>query len=746
MKKSTKLKPSVISLFAVFIVIFAYFYKIPFLEMVELKTIDLRFKSRGSIPVSEDIVLAVVDEKSIGKEGKWAWPRSKLAKLVTKLSEAGARVIAFDITFAEPDENDKWMVQTVESIKDEIKDLGIWEINIDTYLDDLKLKAANDKLLAEAIKNSNAKVVAGYFFHMDYEGPSYMEEKDIRLNENNISGSMYQIASVRNSMGLFEATAPQANISIISDVSDYSGFFNMTPDTDGVARRVPAVINFNDTMYAPMSLVTASAFLESPLSINADEHGVISLKLGDLPIPTDENGRIMVNYRGDEKSYPHVSVTDILNGYISNDVLKDKIVIVGVTSIGVYDLRVTPFSEVFPGVEIHANIVDNILSNDFLHQPFGLYDLFAVLAIIAAVVCLGFVLLRTGIIFGAMAGFSMFTGYIMLCQHMFSKNGIVLNLVYPLSTIVFIYVCVTSYKYIAESKQKKFIKNTFATYLAPSVVEYLIKSPEKLVLGGEERIITAFFSDVQGFTSISEKLAPKELVELLNEFLTEMTDIILKYEGTVDKFEGDAIIAFFGAPNDLDNQAEAACMACIDMQKRLAELREKWIALKKPALKMRIGLCTGAAIIGNMGSKSRMDYTMMGDTVNTAARLEGVNKVYGTYVMVSETTFSATFGRIAARELDSINVVGKKEPVKIYELLGYSHEVDDDVKNMTDQYVIGLYAYKAQDWDKAIKFFKKALDIAPDDGPSKTMLQRCDEFKLNPPGKGWDGSFSMKSK
>ncbi len=177
-----------------------------------------------------------------------------------------------------------------------------------------------------------------------------------------------------------------------------------------------------------------------------------------------------------------------------------------------------------------------------------------------------------------------------------------------------------------------------------------------------------------------------------------------------------------------------------------AQDREKWRSLKKPELKMRIGLCTGSAVIGNMGSKSRMDYTMMGDTVNTAARLEGVNKVYGTYVMVSETTFSATFGRIAARELDSINVVGKKEPVKIYELLGYSHEVDDRIKKLTDQYIIGLYAYRAQDWDKAIKFFKEALDIAPDDGPTRTMLQRCDEFRINPPGENWDGSFSMKTK
>jgi adenylate cyclase len=270
--------------------------------------------------------------------------------------------------------------------------------------------------------------------------------------------------------------------------------------------------------------------------------------------------------------------------------------------------------------------------------------------------------------------------------------------------------------------------------------------PEKLVLGGEERVITAYFSDVQGFSTISEKLSPKELVELLNEFLTEMTDIILKHEGTVDKFEGDAIIAFFGAPNEIKNHAEVACKSCVEMQKRLAELRYKWIAEGRPEIKMRIGLCTGPAVVGNMGSKNRMDYTMMGDTVNTAARLEGVNKVYGIYTLIAESTYREAGDGLFAREIDSINVVGKQEPVRIYQLLGEQGDVDERLKDTVELYAKGLEAYRDRSWDEAIVFFTAALDATQDDGPSLIMLNRCHEYKKNPPDENWNGSYVMTTK
>ena len=747
MKKFIKLNPLSITVIAVAIGISAFLYGVPFMDIMELKTIDLRFHARGHVPRGSQVVMAVIDEKSLKKEGKWIWPRSKIADLINKLSKAKAKVIGFDIGFLEPD--DKRIVQAINAIEQETQHSKIKNKNFERFLEDLRYRSDNDQLLADAIRQSDAKVVLGYFFHMNLDAIDPPKETEIIQHVENIRGSRHKLvryASAKAQNAAFiEAKMPESNIKMISDASDFSGFFNMLPDPDGVVRRLPTVLKFKDELYAPLSIVSLSAYLDAPIWVDVAEHGVEELKIGELPIPTDEEGRILINYRGPEKTFPHISITDILNENVPADALKDKIVLVGATAVGIFDLRVTPFGTVFPGLEVHANVVDSILANQFLYQPAWI-QIFDVMAIVMAGLFLGMILPRAGVVTGALAGIFLFFGYIILCQYLFSAKGLILNLVYPLSVIIFLYVANTAYRYLAESKQKRFIKDAFSTYLAPSVVSQLIQSPEKLVLGGEKRVITAFFSDVQGFTSISETLEPSELVELLNEFLTEMTDIILANEGTVDKFEGDAIIAFFGAPNPLPNHAEIACKACIEMQIRLAELRSKWATEDKPLLKMRIGLSTGPAVVGNMGSKNRMDYTMMGDTVNTAARLEGVNKIYGIYTLVSDTTFNGADNRVMTREIDYISVVGKKEPIFVYELLGYPESVDKKMLETVDKYTHGIHAYREQNWDKATALFNQALEATPDDGPSKTMIDRCNEYKINPPEKDWDGSFSMATK
>lgn len=744
LKKITNSHFIFLSVPIILIGLFAYSTGVPFLDLMELKTIDARFKSREKIEPRSDVILAVIDEKSIAMEGKWIWPRSKMADLVTILSNAGAKVIAFDIGFLEPD--DKRIVKTINNIQNSLHNLNPED---NKFLDHLKTQSDNDKLFTDSIKNSSAKIVLGYFFQLDKKASTHIKEKDIKIHQKNIIDSRYQFerytSKEAKNVTFVEPVYPQSNIMEISDAADLSGYFNMSPDDDGVVRWLHTVLKFKDTLYAPLSLITVSAFLDSPLSINIDEYGVQNIQIGNLSIPTDESGRVLINYRGEENSFPHISVTDILNGNVPDNKLKNKIVLIGATAIGIYDLRVTPFGSIFPGLEIHANIVDSILSEDFLHKP-KWSAIFDVLAILLSGIFLGIVLPRVEVIQGVVAGVLVFMGHILFCQYLFSKHGIVLNLVYPLSVILFIYVSITAFRYFMETKKKRFIKNAFSTYLAPAVVNQLIESPGNLELGGEDRDITAFFSDVQGFTSISEALTPNELVELLNEFLTEMTDIILKHEGTVDKFEGDAIIAFFGAPNVLKNHAERTCSACIKMQKRLAELRENWKEKGKPQLKMRIGLCTGNAVVGNMGSKSRMDYTMMGDTVNTAARLEGINKIYGIYTLISESTCKAAGNLIATREIDTINVVGKKEPVTIYQLLGYTSDVDDLAKKTNEHYAAGLQAYRNQDWDEAIDFFNAALEISPEDAPSNTMIDRCNKFKSNPPGKNWTGSYTVTTK
>jgi len=745
-KKIFKFRPIFIAILIILLGIISYFKGIPFFEIMELKTIDLRFEARGKKAPGSSVVIAVIDEKSLAREGKWMWPRSKFADLINKLSNAGAAVITFDIGFWEADE--RRTVTAIENIEDTLKRLNKTDKTIEKYIEKLKFQVDYDMQLADAIRHSKAKIILGYFFQ-DYENVGHQTEEEIAMHEENVQGSLYKFENYTSEAALnaplIEVMIPQSNITVISNASEYSGAINIFPDRDGVVRWMPAVLKYNEMLYTPISLMALSAYLEVPLSVTIAEYGIESLDIGGFPIPTDEKGRIMVNYRGPQKSFPHIPITDILQGEISEDAVRDKIVMVGATATGLLDMRVTPFETVYPGVEIHANVVDNVLSQDFLKQPAwsSIYDL---LVIITAGLLLGFVLPRTGVVYGSLAGVCLFSGHILFCQHLFVDKGLVLNMTYPLAVILLIYISITVYKYLAESRQKRFIKDAFSTYLAPSVVKQLVESPEKLVLGGEEREITAFFSDVQGFTSISEKLSPKELVELLNEFLTEMTDIVLNHEGTVDKFEGDAIIAFFGAPNYIENHAEVACRSCIEMQKKLAELRLKWKSEGKPELKMRIGLCTGTAVVGNMGSKNRMDYTMMGDTVNIAARLEGVNKIYGIYTLVSESTCTAAGNGILSREIDSINVVGKGEPVKIFQILGEPQDVDKPMLDTIERYTKGLDAYRTRAWNDAITFFKAALEESPDDGPSKTMLNRCHEYLENPPDENWNGSYSMATK
>ncbi len=723
------------------------FAVISFLDIIELKTIDLRFKARGETVPGSPVVLAVVDEKSLKREGKWIWPRTKIADLINCLSEAGARVIAFDIVFSEADNSGVILLNNVHQA---IERCDIHNPDLNNHLSQLAMDLDNDRILADAIANSRADVVLGNFFHIKPQEALHLSADMIAVQTANISGAVYQCVQYTSEKAyrdadFLEVFAPEANISMIAASSSSSGYFNMISDKDGVIRWAPGIFKFRDNLYAHLSLKALAAYLDCPLCVFVGELGVTGIQIGDLAVPTDELGRIMVNYRGGPKTFTHISVADILDKRVDTLEIKDKLVLVGVTAVGVYDLRVTPFDTDFSGVEINANLIDSIMAGDFLYQPakVKIYDAMAILFLGGL---LGWLLPKVRVIPGAIGTLGLVAGYVFFCVYLFCAGGIVLNMVYPVITLVLIYLTISIYRYFTEERQKRFIKNAFSTYLSPAVVDQLIKSPEKLVLGGEERQITAFFSDIAGFTSISEKLSPESLVELLNEFLTEMSDIILIHKGMVDKYEGDAIIAMFGAPNALENHSKAACAASIDMQARLAVLREKWESEKNLIIRMRIGLCSGPAVVGNMGSKNRMDYTMMGDTVNTAARLEGVNKIYDTFTLISQTTYEGAKDLITARELDAIKVVGKTVPVKIYELVGYKDEVDEKMMQTIGFYEQGLAAYRRRQWDAAVDFFHQALKIMENDGPSKKMISRCQAYKMNPPDLDWNGAYIMSTK
>lgn len=747
MLKSHRIQSFLLTLLVIFAGIAVYYNGVSFLELMELKTIDLRFQARGEQSPQSPVVIAAVDEKSLDEQGKWVWPRHKFADLVNRLSEAGARAIAFDIGFIDevptPDSDE------IGLLRKNLQENGLEYNQAEFCIREILNLLNEDQKLVDAVETSGAPVVLGYFFQVDRRQAAHVSDFEVDNQIQNIQTS--RIRQVRYASEaafhspFMDVAVPNAPVSVLAETARYSGFFNMMPDMDGVVRWMPGTLRLREGFYANLSLMSLSAYYGSPLIFHVGDNGAIGYQVGDLFIPTDELGRIMVNYRGANQTFPHISVTDILEDRVPVEQLKDKIVVVGVTAVGVFDLRVTPFDNVFAGVEVHANVIDSALSGDFLHHPAWGF-LWGAAAMLIAGFLTGTAVLRLNVIAAGLLVAGLLGGYIYLCGYLFAEYGIVLNIVYPAVVIVVVYISTSALRYLREEGQKRFIRDAFSTYLSPSVVKQLIESPDKLVLGGEKREITAFFSDVEGFTSISERLSPEELVELLNEFLTETTDILLAHKGTVDKFEGDAIIAMFGAPLSLDNHADAACRASIEMQKRLDVLRGKWEQEKQLTIRMRIGMCSGPAVVGNMGSKTRMDYTMMGDTVNTAARLEGINKFYGTYTMIGQSTREDLGADILTRRVDIINVVGKNEPVTIYELVGFEKDADSNTTQAIAAYERGFDAYLSRQWDKAIDCFNEVLAIHPDDKPGRLMIERCRAYQSDPPPEGWTGAFAMTTK
>ena len=531
----------------------------------------------------------------------------------------------------------------------------------------------------------------------------------------------------------------------LMNAANAAGYVSFVPEMDGVVRWVPTLMQHDEYMFPPLSLQVAREAVQSPLAVNIYEFGVEKMALGEIPIPVKENGDILINYYGPALTFDHISATDILTGKVGQEELSGKIVLVGATAAGIHDIHTSPFGPLFPGVEIHANIMESILQNDYLMRPEWL-SILDLLMIALSGLFLGLVSQKykaygaaTFLAFGML-------GYLAFDFYLFTQKGLWVNTVYPIFTQLFVYSGLILYHFGFEQREKRFIKGAFSQYLAPTVVNQLVDNPDFLKLGGERREITAFFSDVAGFSSISEKLEPEKLVKLLNDYLTKMTDIILKYEGTVDKFEGDAIIAFFGAPLIFKDHALRSCLVSVEMQECLETMRTEWRAQGEPELFMRIGVNTGPAVVGNMGSTTRLDYTMMGDSVNLAARLEGVNKQYKTYTMISESTYEQAKDGIEAREVDLIRVVGKREPVRIYELLGKKGKLDATMEQILPFFIEGYELYKKREWNKSAEFFEKVLAINSEDGPSLTYFERCITFQVHPPTDDWDGVFSMGSK
>ncbi|NPU84257.1 MAG: adenylate/guanylate cyclase domain-containing protein [Syntrophaceae bacterium] len=743
--KLLTISPLTITIAITFVIVVLFFVNPPFLHFMELKTLDLRMVSRGKVAPLDAVVIATVDEKSLSELGRWPWPRTTMAGLVDKLKKDGARAVGFDIVFAEPDENSS--LKALGALQKELR--GAASPAVMKILERKRAGADTDSALARAMEKAE-NVSLGYFFHLSKKDVAHITEDEAEERSSLIASSRYQIVEARpgakpDDNAFIHAFTAEPNLPAVSEAGQNSGYFNAFPDADGVIRWSPLVIRMGDNFYHPLSLALLQQYFEwEPLILQLADFGVEGIRIGDVQIPTDEAGRILINYLGPGKTFPHYAISDILNGRLDPDTFKDKIVIVGATAIGIYDLRVTPFSSVYPGVEIHATVIDNILRKNFLQRT-AWTSLVDFLSIIGLGLLIGLVLPRFNAVRGLLFSAVVLAGFIVVNTLLFTRMNAWLNLIYPVLVILTVYVGVTVYRYITEEREKQKIRGAFQYYLTASVINEMLKDPTKLKLGGDKKNLTVLFSDIRGFTTISEKLSPEELVHLLNEYLTAMTDLVFKYNGLLDKYMGDAIMAVWGAPLDQPDHAERACRTALEMLDELKKLQNRWESEGRPRLDIGVGINTGDMVVGNMGSQMRFDYTVMGDSVNLGSRLEGINKEYGTNIVVSEFTYETVKDRFFCRELDSVRVKGKKLPVRIYELLGEQRDADRWVR-WSGVFEEGLARYKEGRWDEAIALFRQVLNIKHGDPPSELYISRCESLKEHPPEGEWDGVFTMTRK
>ncbi|MEK7773798.1 MAG: adenylate/guanylate cyclase domain-containing protein, partial [Deltaproteobacteria bacterium] len=604
------------------ITVFAYWLKPAFLTGMDLKATDAMFAARGASAAPSQVVVVAIDEKSINSIGRWPWTRGKTARLVRALKPA--RVVAIDIVFSE-EENDR-----------------------------------ADSELADAIKDAG-NVTLGYFFRDD----SSTGQDPASLTQINRS----RISLVRYAGGIFpdaaavpapEFTGVETDTPKIGEGSKGFGSFNMTPGADGIYRSAPLVFKYGSGIYPSLSLDAVSRYSGGAVTLNAAAYGIDSVSIKDVTIPVNEGGAFSLNFYGRAGTFTTYPAIDVMEGRVNADALKDRLVFVGVTETAVYDIRPTPVDSLFPGVEIHATVAGNVIERRFLIRDTRvvIFDLLmAVFMPIALSAVLGGVR-RAYVSLLVFAG--LFIVLVLLDFHLFSAYGIKPGVVYPALSLTLAYLTGEAYRNAVVEKKSRFLKKAFSTYVSSQLVSEILKDPNRLKLGGEKRVITVLFSDIRGFTGLSEKLPPERLVALLNEYLNPMTRIVLEEEGMLDKYIGDAVMAVFNAPLEIREHPGKACSAALKMMSRLDGLNAVWREEGYPAIDIGIGINTGEAVVGNMGAELRFDYTAIGDTVNLASRLEGMNKLYGTHILVAESTYTPVREEFVFREIDLVRVKGKQ--------------------------------------------------------------------------------------
>jgi adenylate cyclase len=721
----------------------ARFYQLGFINRLDAIIYDAKVRLTMPQAVDDRVVILDIDEKSLGEIGRWPWGRDRVSQLVTKLfDQHNIILLGFDVVFAEPDESSGLKILD-HLARSELKDNAQFQ----AALNELRPQLDHDGRFAATLKGR--PVILGYYLSGRSDGVSSGALPPPVLPQGSFTGRSIPFTVWSNHGG---------NLAEFQKAALSGGHFNPLVDFDGISRRVPLLAEYKGEYYEALSLAMVRALVGQPKVVpwfpeenwfsNKSYQGLEAIDLptarGTMRIPVDENVAALIPYRGYQGSYRYYSVADIMADRVKPGELKGKIALIGTTAPGLLDLRATPVGEAYPGVEIHANLITGMLNGDIKLKPpyvLGAEVLLLLLAGLTMVLLLPLLsplratLVALVVLLLAVTINLAFWGY----------GNLVLPLGSSLLMVLMLFALNMSYGYFVESRAKRQFTELFGQYVPPELVEEMSRNPESYSMEGRKAELTVLFSDVRGFTTISESLSPENLVRLMNIYLTAMTEILRKNRGTVDKYIGDAVMAFWGAPvNDADH-ARHAVITAMEMQAALPEVNRTLAQHGWPELHIGVGINSGEMTVGDMGSTVRQAYTVMGDAVNLGSRLEGITKQYGVGILVGEGTRKATKD-IVFREVDRVQVKGKDEPVAIFEPIGLEGDVGKAVLEELKLWNQALRHYRAQDWDQAEVALFNLTRMAPDRAIYGKYMERIAQLRKEPPETGWKGVWKFETK
>ena len=717
----------------------ARIYQVGFINQLDSIIYDARL--RLTMPGRSDprIVILDIDEKSLGEIGRWPWSRNVMARLMDKLfDQYKVAQVGFDVVWAEPDTSSGMEVLDTLARKD-LKDAAGFQ----TAYQKLRPGLDHDGIFAASIKGR--PVVLGYYFNGEENAVRVNAIPEPVLPKGTFAGRNIAFPRWNGYTG---------NLPIYLKNAAVAGHFNPLVDDDGVSRRVPMILEYDGVYYEPFSLamvrthiaVGTGTFPKVEPGFPPGEYGGMEwIRVGPYTIPVDAEAAALIPYRGPKGTFAYVSLADVLKDRVKPAALAGKIAIVGTTAPGLQDLRSTPVGSVFPGVEIHANMIAGIINHSLKQKPAYMLGAEALL-LLAGGVALSLLIPMLSALWGtaaAAAGFALICGLNLL---VWSAADLVLPLAASILMTGFLYTMNMAYGYFVESRSKRQFTELFGQYVPPELVDRMASDPKKYSMEPKAAELTILFSDVRGFTSISEALKPEELREYINEYLTDMSGIIrLSYNGTLDKYIGDAIMAFWGAPVEDPQHARNGVLAGLAMQKECKVLNAKFAARGWPTLKIGVGLNTGNVRVGDMGSQVRRAYTVMGDAVNVASRLEGRTKYYGVGILVGEATRNIVKD-VIFREVDRIKVKGKDEAIAIFEPIGLKTDVDAQTLEELELWGEALRAYRAAQWDLAESTLARVQMRRPGHELYALYADRVTAFRATPPPAGWNGVTTFDEK